>query len=853
MKKLHFSIFIICLLFVHLLIILVTAQENTGKALPPVSEQTRMCIECHTHYSPGIVEDWMNSRHSKTSPEEAKKKPEQERRVSAQSFPAGFGNVAIGCYECHSLNPGSHKDNIEHAGMSINVIVSPNDCKTCHPVEVNQYQVSKKAYALDNLRKNPTYHNLAQNIIGLKEIKDDRYFRYSPSKTTEQETCYACHGTEVTVEWIKEIQTDLGNMKVPVFGNWPNQGVGRINPDNSRGSCSSCHPRHSFSIEVARKPHTCSQCHVEPDTPAWNVYKESKHGNIYSSKEHGWKWDSVPWRLGKDFNAPTCSACHNSLIITSEGKTIANRTHNFGDRLWVRLFGLIYSHPQPQKGNTHIITNSDGQNMPVTFGGKIATEYLIDEKEQISRQTKMENICKSCHGITWVEAHFNKMKNTIAEADKMVLTATQIMDKSWNEGLANKNNPFDESIEHKWMKQWLFYANSVRYASAMGGPDYASFKNGWWELTRNLQDMQSLISAKINSRELPPNFVETVISLRKGTDESMEEQGFGGVNLSILPEGDRLYLGLKNDVKYILRNAQAELIILEFLNVHCPGCQMQVPIFNQLYSAIESNPDLKSEVKMLGIAVGNNQNEVSYFKTVRGVPYPIIPDPGFSIYDRLAKSMRTPYTLMLKKDKDGKYISVASHLGLIRSYESYLTEIKAVMQYDSDTIELKKKESRIIASSSGSKLSEDELILKIKDIMAKISGDEDIPVSPKIMPKFTDSKLFEGVNSKGMRYYAVAVGREPVCDICHNIQFIYAFDEKGNILGFEPVYLTKYGNKTWNEADGERMRQRVIGRSMLQPVDFDPDVDAVTSATITSAVIFKVLSEGREIFQSVTK
>ncbi len=43
------------------------------------------------------------------------------------------------------------------------------------------------------------------------------------------------------------------------------------------------------------------------------------------------------------------------------------------------------------------------------------------------------------------------------------------------------------------MRQWLFYGNSVRYAAAMGGPDYASFKNGWWALNTNLQEMHEAL------------------------------------------------------------------------------------------------------------------------------------------------------------------------------------------------------------------------------------------------------------------------------------------------------------------------------------------------------------------------
>ena len=45
-----------------------------------------------------------------------------------------------------------------------------------------------------------------------------------------------------------------------------------------------------------------------------------------------------------------------------------------------------------------------------------------------------------------------------------------------------------------WIRQWLFYANSVKYASAMtGASDYAAFKNGWWNLTENLEHMREWI------------------------------------------------------------------------------------------------------------------------------------------------------------------------------------------------------------------------------------------------------------------------------------------------------------------------------------------------------------------------
>lgn len=488
---------LLILFFPFLFFITVFAQVSTQKSIfPPRSEETQDCIDCHKSVTPGIVEDWLSSLHSKTTPGMALKKAELERRVSAKQISDKLLSVVVGCYECHSLNAANHKDNFEHNGYNINVIVSPKDCSTCHPDEEQQYSQSKKAHALDNLEQNPLYHTLVETIDGVQEVRDGKIMYHKASEVTKAKTCYACHGTKIEVTGMKTIVTENDELDVPNLTNWPNQGVGRINPDGSQGACTSCHPRHSFSIEIARKPYTCAQCHLAPDVPAWDVYRESKHGNIFQAMQHEWNWDAVPWKVGKDFRAPTCATCHNSLLINSDDEVIVQRSHDFGSRLWVRIFGLIYSHPQPKNGATYLIKNPDGLPLPTTFTGKIAGEFLIDQKEQQQRQAVMKKVCVSCHGTDWVNGHMVHLETTIHESDQMVLAATQLMQKGWNQKLADPANPFDEALERKWIEQWLFYANSVRYSAAMGGPDYAAFKYGWWDLTKNIQDMKEAIELK---------------------------------------------------------------------------------------------------------------------------------------------------------------------------------------------------------------------------------------------------------------------------------------------------------------------------------------------------------------------
>jgi hypothetical protein len=469
----------------------------------PISDKTRSCLACHRMMTPGIVEDWKTSRHSLTTLSAALERPVPERRISVAEAPEGLGDSVVGCYECHGLNSKNHADSFSHYGHRISVVVSPNDCSVCHPEETEQYAVSKKANAIGNLAKNPVYHTLVETIIGLKEVNGTEIKSLKPSDHTRQDACFACHGTEIKVNGMKNIETPYGLIKVPDLANWPNQGVGRINPDGSMGACTSCHARHAFSIEVARKPYTCAQCHLEPDVPAWNVYAASKHGNIFLSSNTQWEFSTVPWRLGKDFTAPTCAVCHVSLVAKSDGAVIVSRSHDFGSRLWVRLFGLIYTHAQPKKGDTSIIKNSDGLPMPTTFGGEPASEYLIDADEQKNRKALMQAVCTGCHSTDWVNGHFAKLESTIEETDRMTLAATKLISSAWEAEVADNANPFDEAIEQNWVKQWLFYGNTARYASAMtGAQDYVAFKYGWWGLTTNLQQMRDKIRTKIELKRL---------------------------------------------------------------------------------------------------------------------------------------------------------------------------------------------------------------------------------------------------------------------------------------------------------------------------------------------------------------
>ena len=480
---------------------------STAATGAELSEATQECIDCHISIHPGIVKGWQKSRHGVVTPQKALAVDGLGRKVSSKEIPDDLLEVAVGCAECHTLRPDQHQDTFEHNGYSVHVVVSPRDCATCHAEEAQQYTHNLMSHAIKNLEGNAVYQQLEHSILGSYGFKQGQLTQAPADELTREEACYYCHGTVLKVTGSETRDTMLGEMDFPVIAGWPNQGVGRQNLDGSLGACSACHTRHSFSLEVARKPHTCKECHVGPDVPAYKVYKTSKHGNIYSSLKSHWNFGNVPWTIGEDFTAPTCATCHVSLLVNEDGEVIAERTHQMTNRLSWRLFGLIYAHPQPKAPDTTIIRNANGLPLPTGLDGKAASDFLIDPETQKDRTATMQAICQACHGQSWVKGHWQRYENTIQTSNAATLAATQIMQRAWRKGfalgLSLNRNPFDEHSEKIWSDTWLLYGNTIRFAAAMGGGgDYGVFANGRYQMSKNIQALNEWYQNKMTIEKM---------------------------------------------------------------------------------------------------------------------------------------------------------------------------------------------------------------------------------------------------------------------------------------------------------------------------------------------------------------
>lgn len=73
------------------------------------------------------------------------------------------------------------------------------------------------------------------------------------------------------------------------------------------------------------------------------------------------------------------------------------------------------------------------------------------------------------------------------------------------------------------------------------------------------------------------------------------------------------------------------------------------------------------------------------------------------------------------------------------------------------------------------------------------------------------------------------------------------------MTGFLPLHLTKFGNVEWTAGEVEAFRKRVVGKPLAGDWRFDPGVDAVSSATMTSASIFNSLDEGRKLLEKLRR
>lgn len=347
----------------------------------------QVCIKCHELKTPGLFSMWKLGR---------------------------MGQAGVNCYDCHRAEKKTDKspgdvDGYDHRGFWIATLVSPKDCARCHKEEFDQQQ--------------PSHHANGANILNSLDNYLGTVVGGAPCVTTG---CRQCHGSNIKV---------LKNGKLDP-STWPNTGIGRINPDGSKGSCSACHTRHRFSREQARRPDSCGKCHLGPDHPQIEVFNESKHGILYQAFRDKLNMDRVDWVVGIDYqDTATCATCHISATPNQKP------THDVGSRISWTLRPAI-------------------------------SKKLTNWKQ---RRDNMKDVCKQCHGDFMVEGFYTQFDELVdLYNNKFAIPATNVRQKLMDTGKISKAD-FDDKIDWIYWELWHHEGRRARHGASMMGPDYT-----WW-------------------------------------------------------------------------------------------------------------------------------------------------------------------------------------------------------------------------------------------------------------------------------------------------------------------------------------------------------------------------------------
>ncbi|MFP4039218.1 MAG: multiheme c-type cytochrome [Desulfosudaceae bacterium] len=384
------------------------AKEKEFRIERSIPEAGVACIQCHKREHPGIFADWANSSHASAN---------------------------ITCIDCHQAESFAKDVNKAHDKqyennddpyardryrVPVSGVVTPKDCSRCHPNEAEQYSRSKHANTLEIIWEIDPWLNDGMN-----------------SEVERSSGCFYCHGTVLE-------KNEDGSL---TSASWPNVGVGRINLDGSKGSCSSCHTRHRFSVMEARKPEACGQCHLGPDHPQIEIFMESKHGDIYTAFGDTYNWTAAPgtWSAGVDYRGPTCATCHMS------GVGSVRTSHDVTERLSWELQAPLTVRPED-------------------FAAFPAPTNWKQERE------KMQAVCRQCHGDAWIKGHYQTMDDVVAEYNNEYFKpAKAMLDRLYEKGLLDDSRFFDEALEVEYYELWHHEGRRARMGAAMMAPDYS-----WW-------------------------------------------------------------------------------------------------------------------------------------------------------------------------------------------------------------------------------------------------------------------------------------------------------------------------------------------------------------------------------------
>jgi hydroxylamine dehydrogenase len=354
---------------------------------------TGKCAECHSRLQYSIVHEYEMSRHA-------------EKGVT--------------CLDCHQ--PATNQQGRDHNGFTITAQMTAGNCRNCHEQIYQEFQRSRHAAVS------------WAAVYGAEGL--------SPEQVAFAEKYQPGYANRPAHPFVK-----LEGMSAMVSGCAQCHSVGRPNSDGTIGTCTACHTRHTSSVEIARLPRTCAQCHMGPDHSQIEIYEESRHGVLFEAQRDQLNLKAAPASLTtRDMFVPTCATCHMSGIN-----------------------GLKVTH-DPSERLSYYLADPVSKQRP---------NYAL-------AQANMKQVCSQCHASALVNRVYEQAEKVLADTNEKVQAAKDIVDGLRKENLLT-GQPFSTPVDFIYFDLWHYDGRTSKHGAFMGGADFVQWHGNYPMLSKTVQ------------------------------------------------------------------------------------------------------------------------------------------------------------------------------------------------------------------------------------------------------------------------------------------------------------------------------------------------------------------------------
>ncbi|HEX4309697.1 MAG TPA: multiheme c-type cytochrome [Acidobacteriaceae bacterium] len=351
------------------------------------------CAECHARLQYSVVHEYEMSAHARKG---------------------------INCLDCHQ--PGDAQQKMDHHGFVIAKHLTAGNCRSCHEAEYQEFLRSRHAapswgaiYGEKGL--SPEQVSFSEQFQPGATRRPPHPFVLTEGQSAMTSGCEQCHS------------------------------IGKPNDDGTIGTCTACHSRHTSSVELARLPSTCGQCHLGPDHSQMEIYNESKHGVMFAAQRNMLNLKAPPRTLTtRDMFVPTCATCHMSGI---NGLKV---THDPSDRLsWF-----------------------------------LAAEISTRRPNYARAQAAMKQVCEQCHTAATVDRVYEQAEPVLMATNARVQHAKDVVTGLRSDGLLT-GPPFSNPIDFLYFDLWHYDGRTSKHGAFMGGADFVQWHGNYPMLQKTVE------------------------------------------------------------------------------------------------------------------------------------------------------------------------------------------------------------------------------------------------------------------------------------------------------------------------------------------------------------------------------